>query len=364
MNINDYGWNRFVGSHPELTDRLATNTECRPARVVGESSQLYRLVSDAGENWAILTGSLLNSFTKKSDFPAVGDWLLADIKTDHEHWIIRETLPRYSALTRKIPGNVTEEQVLASNIDYVFLVNGLDGGRNFNLRGLERYITTAWESGAGPVVILNKADLCEDIEAAVLTAESVAAGAPVLATSALTGEGFPALQKYAVPGTTIVLVGRSGVGKSSIINQFAGSNLLDTGAQREQDLRGRHTTTHRELIRLSAGALIIDTPGLRELQLWGEENTLGATFPEIEALFGECRFRDCSHSNEPGCAVQQAVASGEIEQARFESYLGMQRELKYLKSKQDVQARKQKEARGKAIAKFSRQLKKTGKQYF
>jgi ribosome biogenesis GTPase / thiamine phosphate phosphatase len=364
MSIHSYGWNTYCRLQPEAADKILSEENGTPGRVIGESSGLYRIKSDAGENWAILTGSLLNRITEKKNFPSVGDWVAVDTQTDHQHWIIRDIMPRYSSLTRKSPGKVTEEQVMASNIDYVFLVNGLDGGRNFNLRGLERYITTAWESGAQPVVVLNKADLCEDIDAAVLSAESVAAGAPVIVTSALTGEGFPAFEAYAGEGISIVLVGRSGVGKSSILNQLAGTDVMDTGVQREHDLRGRHTTTRRELIRLGTGALVIDTPGLRELQLWGEEETLGSAFPEIEALFSECRFGDCSHTSEPGCAVQQAVASGEIEQARFESYLDMQKELKYLKSKKEVQSRKQKEACGKEIAKFSRQIKKKGKRAF
>lgn len=359
MNIEDYGWNQFKTANPDIFTTIQLDDGTIPGRVITESSQLYRVCTDSGENWAILTGSLLNTMAAKADYPSTGDWVLVDTQSGHQHWIIRRILPRFSSLLRKVAGITTEAQVLASNIDYIFIVNGLDGGRNFNVRGLERYVTTSWESGAQPVVILNKADLCDDIEAAILQAESAAPGVQILAVSAYTAYGFEEIEKIAIPGKTIVLVGSSGVGKSSIINQLAGDEVMDTGEQREQDLRGRHTTTHRELIRLASGALLIDTPGLRELQLWADEESIQSAFPEIEEFAAECRFRDCSHTQEPGCGVQRAVASGEIEQARFESYLDMQKELRYLKSKQDERARKRIEARGKEIAKFSRELKKS-----
>lgn len=359
MNIDDYGWRGYATAEPEASGVLQLDEGATAGRVITESSQLYRVSTGNDENWAMLTGSLLNSLTEKADYPAVGDWVSVDTQSGHQHWIIRRLLPRYSCLLRKVPGRTTEAQVLASNIDYIFIVNGLDGGRNFNLRGLERYVTTSWESGAQPVVILNKADLCDDVDSAILQAESVAPGVQILATSALTAFGFEGIKAIAEPRKTIALVGQSGVGKSSIINQLAGNEVMNTGVLREQDLRGRHTTTHRELVRLPSGALLIDTPGLRELQLWGDEEGMQSAFPEIEEFAAECRFRDCSHAQEPGCGVQRAVASGEIEQSRFESYLDMQKELRYLKSKQDEKARKQIEDRGKAIAKFSRELKKS-----
>jgi ribosome biogenesis GTPase / thiamine phosphate phosphatase len=358
MNSSDFGWKTYTSKttgddiHPGFDDQV------KPGRVITESAQLYRVHTDTGENWAMLTGSLLNTIAEKSEFPAVGDWVSVDTTSGHQHWIIREVLPRYSSLVRKAAGRTTEAQVLASNVDYVFVVNGLDGGRNFNLRGIERYVTACWESGAEPIVVLNKADLCDDVEAAVLQAESVAPGARVIAVSALTGSGFEEIARIAAPEKTIVLTGRSGVGKSSIINQLAGEQIMDTGGQRENDLRGRHTTTHRELVRLDSGALLIDTPGLREMQLWVDEESVQSAFPEIDQYADDCRFRDCSHTREPGCAVQEAVARGDIEQSRFESYFDMQKELKYLQSRQDDKARKQIQARGKEIAKFSRQLKK------
>ena len=359
MTSSDYGWNTYRLKGTGIVETGKHGDELLPGRVLTESSQLYRVFTDTGENWAMLTGSLLNTITEKAGFPAVGDWVSVDTTVGLNHWIIREILPRYSALVRKVAGHTTEAQVLASNVDYVFVVNGLDGGRNFNLRGIERYVTACWESGAEPVVVLNKADLCDDVESAVLQAESVAAGVRVIAVSALTGAGFDEIAAIAVAEKTIVLTGRSGVGKSSIINQLAGEDIMNTGGQRQNDLRGRHTTTHRELVRLASGALLIDTPGLREMQLWAEQESVRSAFPEIDQYAAECRFRDCSHTKEPGCAVQAAVAKGDIEQSRFESYFDLQKELRYLQSRQDDKARKQIQARGKEIAKFSRQLKKT-----
>ena len=351
MNIIDYGWNIYIKAQGEQrqVDGLL------PGRITTQGSQLSRVVTDHGENWSILQGALLNQLTTRADYPAVGDWVLVDASQQLQQWIIRQILPRGSSLMRKVTGMVTEEQILAANIDYVFLVTALDGGRNFNLRSIERYLTVAWESGATPVLVLNKADLCEDTEGSILAAESVAPGVAVHAISCITGDGLESLYQYLSAGVSIVLTGLSGVGKSSIINRLYGDNFLETGAQRDADRRGRHTTTRRELVKLPSGALLIDTPGLRELQLWGDEASLSSAFPEIEELAAECKFNDCRHTGEPGCAVQAALASGELEQSRYESYLELQRELRYLKSKQDIRLRKQQQARGKAIAKFSRQ---------
>ena len=350
MNIMDYGWEGFSSRLEEemISDGLV------PGRVITDAGQLYRVVTDSGENWSILSGSLRNSLKSKNMNPAVGDWVMLDADKRHRHWPISGVLPRYSVLTRKTAGRVTEEQVLAANVDYVFLVSGLDGGRNFNQRGLERYLTCGWESGATPVVILNKADLCGDVEAAVLQAEAVAPGVPIHAVSCVSEMGFDGLLQYLSPGATVALIGPSGVGKSSIINALLEETQLDTGPQRQQDLRGRHTTTRRELVKLSSNALLIDTPGLRELQLWGDEASLENSFADIEEYGQDCRFSDCSHVQEPGCAVQQALADGEIEQSRFESYLELRKELKYLKSKQDYRLRKEQQTKWKQIAKFSR----------
>ena len=351
MTITDYGWEIYHRLHDD--HEVVDGSE--PGRIITQSSQLSRVVTDSGENWSILQGSLMNKISSRSEYPAVGDWVLVDTNSQLQQWIIRKILPRGPSLIRKVAGVETEEQILAANIDWVFLVAGLDGGRNFNLRSIERYLTIGWESGAIPVLVLNKSDLCEDVDAAVISAESVAPGVSVHAVSCMTGEGIESLRTYLSPGTTVVLTGLSGVGKSSLINSLYGEGLLDTGPQRDADHRGRHTTTRRELVRLPAGALLIDTPGLRELQLWGDEESLSSSFPEIDELAAQCKFNDCGHTGEPGCAVQHALATGELEHSRYESYLDLQRELRYLKSKQDVRLRKQQQARGKEIAKFSRE---------
>ncbi|MBN1687056.1 MAG: ribosome small subunit-dependent GTPase A [Spirochaetales bacterium] len=368
MNIEDYGWNTYRAAVKKKDTQLPDDEGLAPGRVVTESGHYYKVRTDGGENWAVLTGSLLNSFTGRTEYPAVGDWLFVDPDAGHEHWIIRKVLARHSALLRKTAGRTTDAQVLAANIDYVFIVNGLDGGRNFNLRGIERYLTIAWDSGAQPAVILNKADLCDDVSATVLQAQAVAPGVPVLAVSAATGAGFEELKTLAPPGRTIVLTGGSGVGKSSIINRLAGEEIMYTGQQRQQDLRGKHTTTRRQLVRLTSGALLIDTPGLREIALWTDAGGLSSAFPEIDELTVSCRFRDCTHSGEPGCAVLEAVTSGKIERSRYENYLSMQRELEYLNSRRDEKSRleydRELKARGKELSRYVKDIKKHGKRRF
>jgi len=232
-------------------------------------------------------------------------------------------------------------------VDTVFLVSGLDG--DFNPRRIERYVTAAWESGAVPVILLNKADLAPDLDAALAEAESVAPGVPCIVLSALAGEGLDALAPWLVPGRTVALLGSSGVGKSTIVNALLGETRQATGAVREEDARGRHTTTRRELLRLPGGALLVDTPGMRELQLWGGEGSLAGTFPEIDALAAACRYRDCRHDAEPGCAVHAALADGALDEARFESWRKLQKELHWLAIRQDERARAEQEAKWKAI---------------
>jgi len=356
MNLENLGWDEnFTRKFEEYK-----NSGYIPARVILEHKQIYRVSSVQGELMAEVSGKFYHQAASRADFPTVGDWVAVSIPPGEDKAIIHALVPRRSSFSRKAvlaggpkygPGK-TEQQVLAANIDNAFLVSGLDG--NFNLRRLERYLTVAWDSGANPVVILNKADLCENVEASVEVAESVAFGVPILAISASTKEGIDQLYEYIEGGKTIVFLGSSGVGKSTIINSLIGQNILKTGEVREDDRRGRHTTTHRELIVLPKGGIVIDTPGLRELALWGDEDSLRRTFDDIEELASQCRFNDCRHDNEPGCAVREAIENGSLDADRFANYLKMQKELKHLAIRQN-----QKEKR-----KVERAFDKKIRQYF
>jgi ribosome biogenesis GTPase len=281
-----------------------------------------------------------------------GDWVAFQPLPGEERGVVRNVLPRRTRFARKEPW-LTEEQVVAANVDTVFLVT--DCGRDFKPRRLERYLTATWDSGADPVIILAKSDLAEDVWETVAEAEAVAFGVPVHAVSSVTGEGLDELKPHLAPGRTIALLGSSGVGKSTLANRLLGQELLATGEVRS-DGRGRHTTTHRELVMLSGGALLLDTPGMRELQLWADESALDGTFADVAALAEACRFTDCAHGSEPGCAVRAALADGSLPHVRWESYRKLQRELRALALKQDARLRS--EAR-KERRRFARSRRRT-----
>jgi ribosome biogenesis GTPase len=263
--------------------------------------------------------------------------------------VIHGVLPRRTSISRKAAWLATEEQVLAANIDVVFLVAGLDG--DLNLRRLERYLATVWNSGADPVVVLSKADLCDDVAGAVAAVEAIAAGVPIHVASGLTGEGVDGLRAYTTRNRTVALLGSSGVGKSTLINHLRGEDVQAVAAVRS-DGRGRHTTTTRELVRLPGGGLLLDTPGMRELQLWDVEEGFDTTFADIEELAGRCRFSDCGHNGEPGCAVEEALGNGTLDAQRYGSYRKLQRELHALAVRQDkrlqAEARKDRRRFGRA----------------
>jgi ribosome biogenesis GTPase / thiamine phosphate phosphatase len=319
-----------------------------PARIAAQHRGAYVLWSADGELRARTAGKLFYAHEIGAPLPAVGDWV--GVAGAGGAATIECILWRRSAFTRKEPGRNSADQVLAANVNTAFLLAGLDD--DFSLRRIERYVATTWESGAEPVVVLTKTDICPDVDAAVLAVESVAIAVPVVPVSNVTGEGLDALGPYLQPGRTAVLLGSSGVGKSSLLNRLAGTDLMRT-SELATDGTGRHTTTHRELVRLPGGALVIDTPGLRELQFW--EGDLSAAFEDIETLAGECRFSDCAHVREPGCAVLGAVDAGGLELDRLRSWRKFQRELESIAARTDTRLRIARKRRWKQRAQVARQ---------
>lgn len=327
--LETLGWN----------DRLAQEfapfaaRELAPARVALEHKHIYGVLTEEGDRLARVAGRLRHRATAAVEYPAVGDWVALRVTPGEARASIHAVLPRRSRFSRKVAGDLTQEQVVAANIDTVFLATGLD--QNYNLRRIERYLVTGWKSGAQPVVLLTKADVCDDVEARVREVESVASGAPVLVTSAKARSGLELLRPYLRPGETVAILGSSGVGKSTLINALIGRDVQRTAEVAARGDRGRHTTTHRELILLPGGGLIIDTPGLREIQLWETGESLDTAFADVAALAAECRFSDCQHETEPGCAVRLAVAEGVLPEDRLESYVKLRREADALSEKQD-----------------------------
>jgi ribosome biogenesis GTPase len=322
-----------------------------PARVAVRHHGPMELYTELGRLGGIPAGRLGDD-----DLPAVGDWVVARPLDGERKALIESVLPRRSAFTRKEAWRRTAEQVVAANVDVVFLVNAF--GRDLNARRVERYLTAAWESGATPVIVLNKADLSDDPELDAAPIEAVAFGVPVIRLSAVTGEGLDELEAHIGPGRTAALLGSSGVGKSTIVNRLAGRELLATQPVRAGDERGRHTTTHRELVVLPAGrGLLLDTPGMRELQLWADVEALDSTFSEIADLAAECRFGDCSHEREPGCAIQAALAAGTLDRGRWESYRKLQRELRALEIRQNGRLRAEEKRKRRVFARSMRTTK-------
>lgn len=348
MNLNYLGWSDVFAHSFEPYRQQGFHV----GRVAIEYRNTYILYTENGELSAEVTGKLRHRASQAQDFPAVGDWVVISVREPERQATIHEILPRKSKFSRKTVGSKMEEQIVATNIDTVFLVSGLDG--DFNPRRIERYLILAWESGANPVIVLNKSDLCNSLEKCLAEVEAVALGVPIVFLSATNHQGLDALKPYLQLGQTVALLGSSGVGKSTITNQLQGTSVQAVQAVRQGDDRGRHTTTHRELILLSAGGLIIDTPGMREIQIWAGDEGLQETFADIEALTQECRFRNCQHDNEPDCAVQQALAEGKLDYSRFLSYQKLQKELNYLTRKQDQRAQLVEKERWKKIHKAMR----------
>lgn len=293
------------------------------ARVTSQHRNLYQIITESGFCQAEVSGKFQHKAERLTDFPAVGDWVMVS-KTEDQA-IIHCVLNRKSVLTREAAGTSKQGQIIASNIDVVFICMSLND--NFNVHRVERYLTLAWDSGALPVVVLTKADLCDDLSDKLHELEDVCLGVDIIVCSVESNQGYDDLLSFTTRNRTIAFVGSSGVGKSTLINWLVGKDILMTKEIRSTDSKGRHTTTSRELLILPNGGVVIDTPGMRELQIYVGD--LSKTFTDIEQIAQKCKFRDCTHQNEPGCAVRHAIEQGELSKNRLDSYLKLQREMSY-----------------------------------
>jgi ribosome biogenesis GTPase / thiamine phosphate phosphatase len=331
-----------------------------PARVTLEHTHIYRVMSEAGESLARVSGRLRHHAAMRADFPAVGDWVVLEPAKGSGDARIVAVLPRRSRFSRRAAGDPTEEQVVAANVDTVFLVTGLDG--DFNLRRIERYLLVASESGASPVIVLNKADVPADQAAMAADVRALAGLVPVHVMSCHVPGDVDVLRQYLGEGQTAALLGSSGVGKSTIVNRLVGHDLLPTREVRESDHRGRHTSTARQLIVLPESGVLIDTPGMRELQLWDAVESMGTTFADIETLANDCRFRDCRHRQEPGCAVRAAIEGAQLAPGRLASYHKLQDEQAYQVRQVDERAQIEERRRWKVLTKAAnKRMKEKGR---
>ena len=335
--IPDY-WAALTSQYSELVT----------GRITLQEKGMYRIFTSTGEQNALVSGKFQFDAQSVSDYPAVGDYVLVS-RADPDTAIIHHVLPRKSLFLRKAAGTSQTEQVVAANIDTVFLCMSLNN--DFNLRRLERYLAAAWESKADPVVLLTKADLCEDVVRKQAGAESIAMGVTVLTASAADADGYQQLMPYITVCKTVAFVGSSGVGKATLINRLLGEDRLATDGLRNND-EGRHTTTHRELLVLPNGAMVIDTPGMRELGMWDAASGVAQTFADMEALAARCRFRNCSHTSEPGCAIRDALQRGELDSRRWQSYQKLKSETSYAADSESYLAAK--ERKFKEISKINK----------
>ena len=347
--MNTLGWDEFFANHFQsyAADGYAAG------RIALEYKHFYRIYSEWGEVLGEIAGRLRHEALDREDLPVVGDWVVIRRSSESDKVTIHAVLPRKSKFTRKVAGFRTEKQIVGSNIDTVFLVTSLN--QDFNPRRVERYLIVAWESGARPIIVLSKSDLCDEVEERTREIKAVVGDVPIHAVSVVKREGLDELARYLKAGQTVAFLGSSGVGKSTLVNYFLGREHLRVQEIRKHDGRGVHTTTHRELIVLPQGALVLDTPGMRELQLWDGEGGLEIAFADIETVASQCYFSDCRHQDEPRCAIREALAEGAIDAARYESYQKLKKELTYLARKQDIRSAIVEKKRWKTLSRMASQ---------